>query len=183
MNLFPILSFNRILPTPCGPHFWNLRAPFASNILLRPVILETNSLVVFFGKHYMHRSHWTWEKSSLLFVVNVTCFSAGINTIMGERQPSESTLQLASRFWKAPSIKLYIFTLVLSNSAEQTSLSYHPLLRPHPMLKEITFSYCQNQRQAEMSMQELVMHRIPRKWSDKTLRGMLTPCGIHQSWH
>lgn len=34
---------------------------------------------------------------------------------------------------EGPSIKLYIFSLVLSNSAEQTSLFYHPLLRPHPM--------------------------------------------------
>lgn len=102
VNLFPILSFNRVPPTPCGPHFWNLRAPFPSNILSRPVILETKSLVVFFRKHYMHTGLTGPERKQPFACCQCHMLRVGTNTIMGERQPSESTLQLASRLWRGP---------------------------------------------------------------------------------
>lgn len=42
-------------------------------------------------------------------------------------------IAVSIKILEGPSIKLYIFSLVLSNSAEQTSLPHHSLLHLHPM--------------------------------------------------
>lgn len=97
-TFFPCFHLVGIPPTPCWPHFWNPRAPFAGNVLSRPMTLMTDSLVTFSGRIYAYRSCWSWEKTKLF----VMCFNVDTNPIMWKRQPSESTLQSASGFFNIP---------------------------------------------------------------------------------
>lgn len=153
------------------------------NVLSRPASPVTNSLVVFSAKTCcMHTGLTSWGKSKLFDCCQrqvLQCWDQ--HSLVREAAIWIHTV-MSSKTLEDPSIKPCIHSLVPSNLAEQTSLSHHPII---PSLKGITFSFWQNQRQVEMLMWDLDMHKnsstmCSRRWTDKTLTEMLSHCGIHQ---
>lgn len=93
-NLFPCSNLVGFHLPDIGHIFLNSRAPFASNVLWRPITLMTNSLVMSLEIHTICTQVLLELRENKVFCLlsNVMYFNVGIHTIVWERQQSESTL-------------------------------------------------------------------------------------------